>query len=64
VTSQPSIARRLTPWEDVGFVQAVKATVRKKLIMTALWMEACLTFPALTLGEQDRLSTCRLRYGR
>jgi nicotinamidase-related amidase len=28
-------------------VQAVKATGRKKLIMTALWTEACLTFPAL-----------------
>lgn len=37
----------INSWEDVEFVQAVKATGRKKLIMTALWTEACLTFPAL-----------------
>lgn len=29
------------------FIKAVKATGRKKLIMTALWTEACLSFPAL-----------------
>ena len=29
------------------FVTAVKATGRKKLLMTALWTEACLTFPTL-----------------
>lgn len=34
-------------WEDVEFVQAVKATGRKKLIMVALWTEVCLVFPAL-----------------
>jgi nicotinamidase-related amidase len=54
----------INAWEDVEFVQAVNATGRKKLIMTALWTEACLTSPALTLVEQDRLSTWRLRYGR
>jgi nicotinamidase-related amidase len=37
----------INSWEDVEFVRAVKATKRKKLIMTALWTEACLTFPAL-----------------
>jgi nicotinamidase-related amidase len=37
----------INSWEDVEFVKAVKATGRKKLIMTALWTEACLTFPAL-----------------
>jgi len=37
----------INSWEDVEFVQAVKAAGRKKLIMTALWTEACLTFPAL-----------------
>ena len=37
----------INSWEDVEFVAAVKATDRKKLIMTALWTEACLTFPAL-----------------
>jgi nicotinamidase-related amidase len=37
----------INAWEDDEFVRAVKATGRKKLIMAALWTEACLTFPAL-----------------
>ncbi len=37
----------INAWEDQGFVSAVKATGRKKLIMTALWTEACLSFPTL-----------------
>jgi nicotinamidase-related amidase len=37
----------INAWEDAEFVAAVKATGRKKLIMTALWTEACLTFPTL-----------------
>lgn len=37
----------INSWEDVEFRKAVKETGRKKLIMTALWTEACLTFPAL-----------------
>ncbi|GJI99954.1 hydrolase [Duganella rhizosphaerae] len=44
----PTIDRTtINSWEDVEFRQAVAATGRKKLIMTALWTEACLTFPAL-----------------
>ena len=37
----------INSWEDVEFKKAVVATGRKKLIMTALWTEACLAFPAL-----------------
>lgn len=37
----------INSWEDVEFRKAVEATGRRKLIMTALWTEACLTFPAL-----------------
>ena len=37
----------INAWEDLEFAEAVTATGRKKLIMTALWTEACLTFPAL-----------------
>lgn len=37
----------INSWEDVEFRKAVEATGRKKLVMTALWTEACLTFPAL-----------------
>jgi nicotinamidase-related amidase len=38
---------QINSWEDVDFRKAVEATGRKKLIMTALWTEVCLTFPAL-----------------
>ena len=37
----------INAWEDKEFLEAVKATGRKKLIMAALWTEACLSFPAL-----------------
>ncbi|MDR2196393.1 MAG: hydrolase [Coriobacteriales bacterium] len=37
----------MNSWEDVEFVEAVKATGRKKLIMCALWTEVCLALPAL-----------------
>ena len=34
-------------WEDVEFVQAVRATGRRKLIICALWTEICMAFTAL-----------------
>jgi nicotinamidase-related amidase len=34
-------------WEDIEFVQAVRATGRRKLIICALWTEVCMTFAAL-----------------
>jgi nicotinamidase-related amidase len=37
----------INSWEDQDFVDAVKAAGCKKLIMCALWTEACLLFPAL-----------------
>ncbi|MCF3935859.1 hydrolase [Acuticoccus sp. M5D2P5] len=37
----------INSWEDTEFKEAVKALGRRKLIMTALWTEACLAFPAL-----------------
>ncbi len=37
----------INSWEDAAFRQAVEATGRKKLIMTALWTEVCLAFPSL-----------------
>jgi nicotinamidase-related amidase len=37
----------INSWEDTQFKEAVKALGRRKLIMAALWTEACLTFPAL-----------------
>jgi nicotinamidase-related amidase len=44
---EPIDRTSINAWEDVEFVKAVKATGRKKLIMAALWTEACLTFPSL-----------------
>ena len=42
----------MNSWEDAGFVAAVKATKRTKLVICALWTEVCLAFPALcALGE-------------
>lgn len=37
----------INAWEDGEFKEAVEKTGRKKLIMTALWTEACLTFPSI-----------------
>jgi len=34
-------------WEDVGFLAAVRATARRKLIFCALWTEVCMAFTAL-----------------
>jgi nicotinamidase-related amidase len=37
----------INSWENTEFRDAVKATGRKNLIMTALWTEVCLAFPTL-----------------
>jgi nicotinamidase-related amidase len=42
----------LNSWEDVEFRRAVEATDRRKLIMTALWTEICLAFPALDVMRE------------
>jgi len=44
----PIINRHLVNcWEDPDYVAAVKATGRKKLIMSALTTDVCLVFPAV-----------------
>jgi nicotinamidase-related amidase len=49
----PEIDRtQINSWEDIEFRRAVEATGRKKLIMTALWTEVCLAFPALDALRQ------------
>jgi nicotinamidase-related amidase len=37
----------MNSWEDVEFVDAVRATGRRKLILCALWTEICMAFVAL-----------------
>src|SRR6266536_3980736 len=34
-------------WEDIEFLEAVRATGRRKLIICALWTEICMAFTAL-----------------
>jgi nicotinamidase-related amidase len=46
--NDPPIDRTsLNSWEDVDFLNAVRATGRRKLILCALWTEICMAFPAL-----------------
>jgi len=42
----------INSWENAEFRNAVEATGRKKLIMTALWTEVCLAFPTLDALRQ------------
>jgi nicotinamidase-related amidase len=37
----------INSWEDVAFLEAVRATGRRKLLMCALWTEVCMAFPSL-----------------
>src|SRR5258707_15026526 len=44
----PPIDRTSTnAWEDPDFLNAVRATGRRKLIICALWTEICMAFPTL-----------------
>jgi nicotinamidase-related amidase len=45
--AEPIDRTTVNAWEDDDFLRAVKATGRKKLIMTALWTEVCLCLPVL-----------------
>lgn len=48
VLQQDPIERTsMNSWEDKAFIDAVKKTGRKKLVMAALWTEACLIFPTI-----------------
>jgi nicotinamidase-related amidase len=42
----------LNAWEDDGFVDAVAATGRRKLVFAALWTETALTFAVLSAIQQ------------
>lgn len=44
--------RVLNAWEDVAFVEAVKATGRGKLVIAGLWTEVCVVMPALSALSQ------------
>jgi nicotinamidase-related amidase len=45
---KPAIDRSsMNAWEDKNFLQAVKASGRKRLVFGALWTEICLAFPVV-----------------
>ena len=48
LAGDPPIDRTTTnAWEDANFLDAVRATGRRKLLICALWTEICMAFPAL-----------------
>jgi nicotinamidase-related amidase len=44
---EPIDRTTMNSWEDTEFVDAVRATGRRKLILCALWTEICMAFVAL-----------------
>ena len=48
LAGNPPIDRTTTnAWEDPDFLNAVRSTGRRKVIICALWTEICMAFPAL-----------------
>lgn len=41
----------MNAWDDAGFRKAVDATGRKNILLTGLWTEVCVTWPALSMLE-------------
>ncbi|MGW2396952.1 hydrolase [Kitasatospora sp. NPDC001664] len=49
---QPIDRTTMNAWEDEALVAAVKATGRRKIVLSGLWTEVCLVLPALSaLGQ-------------
>ncbi|MFB7674443.1 hydrolase [Kitasatospora purpeofusca] len=42
----------MNAWEDEALVEAVKATGRRKIVLSGLWTEVCLVLPALSALDQ------------
>ncbi|MFJ6838668.1 hydrolase [Streptomyces sp. NPDC091209] len=42
----------MNAWEDIAFVEAVKATGREKLVIAGLWTEVCVVLPVLSAMAQ------------
>lgn len=39
----------MNSWDDEGFRAAIKATGRKNILLTGLWTEVCVTWPAIEM---------------
>jgi nicotinamidase-related amidase len=49
---QPIVERSsMNSWDDQGFRKAIEATGRKNILLTGLWTEVCITWPALSMLE-------------
>jgi nicotinamidase-related amidase len=49
-SGQPVVERTsMNSWDDAGFRKAVEATGRKNILLTGLWTEVCVTWPALSM---------------
>ena len=47
---QPVVERTsMNSWDSAGFRQAIEATKRKNIILTGLWTEVCVTWPAIEM---------------
>jgi nicotinamidase-related amidase len=47
---QPVVERSsMNSWDDAGFRKAIEATGRKHILLTGLWTEVCITWPALEM---------------
>ncbi len=47
---QPVIERTsMNSWDDAGFRAAIEATGKKNILMTGLWTEVCVTWPAIEM---------------
>ena len=50
---QPVIERSsMNAWDDNGFRQAIEASGRKNILLTGLWTEVCVTWPALSMLDE------------
>jgi len=46
-TQEPIERTTMNSWDDEHFVAAIKATNRKKLVITGLWTETCVALPTI-----------------
>jgi nicotinamidase-related amidase len=47
---QPVVERSsMNAWDDAGFRKAIEATGRKNIILTGLWTEVCVAWPAVSM---------------
>ena len=57
---EPVIERSsMCSWDDPAFRQAIEATGRKNILLTGLWTEVCVAWPAIQNGSGGLQHLCR-----